>query len=128
MAPGILLGPTLEETRYYSESLKKRYRLDFSPVKPSNGCVAHIQFHPSLDQYLKRLKEAPGIRRAHNDVPLHWPRQINGSMSWRGRTLDQETRYVYHFTESDLEEIQAAVRHAQGELPQSSLIARSLRL
>ena len=70
-----------------------------------------IDYAPNLDKYLARVARRKASEDLTNELPSGFPTQLKSDLVWRGDTIAQQYDWTYELTESDLEEIEAALAH-----------------
>lgn len=101
---------------YYSSGLRARFQID--ALKPSISDhkpvkYADIQYDIDEKKYKGRAAARVASGGLETDVPSQWPKRVEGPICWNADDIVEED-YVYHLTESDKEEIKAALSHFKG--------------
>ena len=83
------------------------------PTRPDQypDYFPNIEWDPSLETYLERLKRLASLHEVlPRVVPREFPAAIQSPRVWRGSDFDDESEYIYDLSNSDIEEINSAVR------------------
>jgi hypothetical protein len=75
-----------------------------------------IAYHPSPEGWhartARRLAENPLLLKT--PLPEGFPAKVESPLVWEGKDFKNEAQWVYNLTESDLKEIDDAVKHFHG--------------
>jgi hypothetical protein len=75
-----------------------------------------IAYHPSPEGWhartARRLAENPSLVKT--PLPEGFPAKVESPLVWEGKDFKNEAQWVYNLTESDLKEIDDAVKHFHG--------------
>ncbi|KAK3376488.1 hypothetical protein B0T24DRAFT_592157 [Lasiosphaeria ovina] len=70
-----------------------------------------IEWDPSLDTYLERVKRLASLGEAlPRTLPLGFPASISSPRAWKGSEFEDGSKYIYELSKDDLDEIDAAIR------------------
>jgi hypothetical protein len=72
-----------------------------------------IGYKPDLDNYLARIKRRHETEKLETSLPEGFPAQFDSKLVWKGQNLAERYNWNYELTSSDVEEIEAALRHFQ---------------
>jgi len=72
-----------------------------------------ISYQPDQEKYLLRVERLKAKRPQHPSLPAGFPKQLNGGLVWEGADFENEAQWTLTFEKSQLEEIEAALRHFQ---------------
>ncbi|KAI0599894.1 hypothetical protein F4775DRAFT_98737 [Biscogniauxia sp. FL1348] len=112
-----IMAPSLEVPHYYpSETRQKFGRNLFPKARPAAEEVryADIGYGFDEDKYLKRRDarvQAGGLR---TDLPVGWPKALEGPLVWTKSDISDDYPIIYHLTESDKKEIVDALAYFKG--------------
>ncbi|KAK5994101.1 Taurine hydroxylase-like protein SAT17 [Cladobotryum mycophilum] len=70
-----------------------------------------IDYHPNYDTYLDRVKKRQETEKLERSLPEGFPTKLESELVWDGRTLAETWDWNYVLDESDLAEVDAAVKH-----------------
>ena len=81
-----------------------------------------IDWIPSFETYQRRV-ETLARRQPYreNDVPVGFPRRVDGERSWTGSGLHCEEDYVTNLSETDIDEVLQALLHFKCRYPRVKL-------
>lgn len=74
-----------------------------------------ISYAPDYDNYLSRIKRRQESEKLENTLPDGFPTKLESNLVWDGRNLAKTYDWNYVLTESDIAEIDAALRHFKCE-------------
>jgi hypothetical protein len=51
-----------------------------------------------------------------SSLPNGFPSALDSPLAWTGQQLARQSDYIHHLSETEIEEIEAALKHFKGEL------------
>ena len=72
-----------------------------------------IDYKPDMAKYLARIKRRHETEKLETTLPEGFPAQLESKLVWKGENLAETYDWNYQLTDSDIEEIEAALRHFQ---------------
>lgn len=101
---------------YYSSGLRARFQIDaLKPPVSNQETTKYADIGYDIDEGKYKVLAATRVAAGglEREVPPQWPRRVEGAMCWNPEDIVEED-YVYNLTESDKEEIKAALSHFKG--------------
>lgn len=72
-----------------------------------------IDYAPSLDKYLARVKRRTENENLNSSLPDGFPSRLNSPLVWDGADITSKYNWTYELGGEELEEIEAALKHFQ---------------
>lgn len=76
-----------------------------------------IEYAPNYDNYISRVKRRQENENLAKSLPEGFPAKLESDLVWDGRNLAETYDWNYVLTESDIAEIDQALRHFQCKQP-----------
>ncbi|KAI0453588.1 hypothetical protein F5B21DRAFT_525775 [Xylaria acuta] len=72
-----------------------------------------ISYSPNMEKYLARIKRRQETEMLETSLPEAFPLQLKSDLVWEGQNLEERYNCNCELTNSDVEEIEAALHHFQ---------------
>ncbi len=70
-----------------------------------------IDYAPDIDKYLARTRRRLATERLERVLPEDFPQRLESDLVWDGSDIADRYNWVYELTQSDIDEIEAALKH-----------------
>jgi hypothetical protein len=70
-----------------------------------------ISYAPNYENYLNRIKRRQETEKLNKSLPDGFPAKLESDLVWDGRNLADTYDWNYVLTESDIAEVDQALRH-----------------
>lgn len=75
------------------------------PVQPD------IQYHPEYEKYKARTLRRKETEVLESTLPHGFPQKLESPLAWEGKDIEKRNDWIYHLSDSQLNEIDAALEH-----------------
>ncbi len=88
-----------------------------TPLVSSSGPPGQpdSSYAPDHDKYLARSKRRRETEQLTKTLPPSFPQELQSNLVWDGNNLAETYEWDYRLTKGDLDEIESALRHFQGQ-------------
>ncbi|KAF4447183.1 taurine catabolism dioxygenase TauD [Fusarium austroafricanum] len=126
-----MLGPrrqlgqatTGKGVQYYSSGVQAKFPKQLFTVPEAlekTTRYADIGYEYDEQKHFSRTQERLRLGGLRTDLPIGWPKVLEGPLMWKGSDFSDESLFVYHLSESENAEIRDALRDFKGETMLSS--------
>lgn len=70
-----------------------------------------IGYAPDLDKYLARVQRRQMTEKLESSVPAGFPTELESDLVWDGSTISEKYDWTYELSETEVEEIEAALSY-----------------
>jgi hypothetical protein len=129
MATSTEIQPQAPPVSYYSRGLREKYRVDAlkAPVDKAPEIYADIDYDTNEAKYHARSERRLAAGGLETEVPVGWPKTLNGPLVWKGSDFLDENEYIVRLTENEKAEVLEALNYFKGTwLHQNSCRLRKL--
>lgn len=75
------------------------------PVQPD------IQYHPEYEKYKARSLRRKETETLPTTLPDGFPLELKSPLVWEGKDIEKQDDWLYHLSNAELDEIEAALQH-----------------
>ena len=106
---------------YYSRGLREKLRLDALKLNPPaigpDQVYADIEYKLDENKYDAWSQARVRAGGLETNLPIGWPKALDGPLVWTGADLEDEGQYVLRLGDAEKAELVAALRHYKGSEP-----------
>ncbi|KAJ5482023.1 hypothetical protein N7475_000835 [Penicillium sp. IBT 31633x] len=69
-----------------------------------------IQYHPEYEKYKERTRHRKEFETLQSTLPVGFPQKLESSLVWEGKDIEKRADWIYQLSDSQLDEIDAALK------------------
>jgi hypothetical protein len=77
-----------------------------------------IQYHPEYDKYKERTSRRKETETLQSTLPAGFPQKLISPLVWEGKDIEKRDDWIYQLSNTQLDEIDAALKSFKGTFPQ----------
>ncbi|RJE25472.1 Taurine catabolism dioxygenase TauD, partial [Aspergillus sclerotialis] len=82
-------------------------------VETKVGVQPDIQYHPDYEKYRARTERRKMTEDLSQTLPPGFPAHLSSPLVWEGKDIEGRDDWIYHLSEEQLDEVDAALKHFQ---------------